>query len=60
MFGAATFHAAMAEIVVGSMVLASLCALGCASGSIFPNLLGGRLSSERMMLTMDKLSLIHI
>ena len=34
MFGAATFHAAMAEIVVGSMVLASLCALGCASGSL--------------------------
>lgn len=57
MFGAATFHAAMAEIVVGSMVLASLCALGCASGSIFPNLLGGRLSSERMMLTMDKASI---
>ena len=37
MFGAATFHAAMAEIVVGSMVLASLCALGCASGSIMPS-----------------------
>ena len=57
MFGAATFHAAMAEIVVGSMVLASLCALGCASGSIMPNLLGGRLSSDRMMLTMDKASI---
>ena len=57
MFGAATFHTAMAEIVVGSMVLASLCALGCASGSIMPNLLGGRLSSDRMMLTMDKASI---
>ena len=57
MFGAATFHAAMAEIVVGSMVLASLCAIGCATGSIMPNLLGGRLSSERMMLTMDKASI---
>ena len=57
MFGAATFHAAMAEIVVGSMVLASLCAIGCSVGSIFPNILGGRLSSERMMLTMDKASI---
>ena len=57
MFGAATFHAAMAEIVVGSMVLASLCAIGCSVGSIFPNNLGGRLSSERMMLTMDKASI---
>ena len=57
MFGAATFHAAMAEIVVGSMVLASLCAIGCSVGSIFPNILGGRLSSERMMLTIDKASI---
>ena len=57
MFGAATFHTAMAEIVVGSMVLASLCAIGCATGSIMPNLLGGRLSSDRMMLTMDKASI---
>ena len=57
MFGAATFHGAMAEIVVGSMVLASLCAIGCSVGSIFPNILGGRLSSERMMLTMDKASI---
>ena len=52
MFGAATFHAAMAEIVVGSMVLASLCAIGCSLCCIFPNILGGRLSSERMMQTM--------
>ena len=57
MFGAATFHAAMAEIVVGSMVLASLCAIGCSVGSIFPNILGGRLFSERMMLTMDRASI---
>ena len=57
MFGAATFHTAMAEIVVGSMVLASLCAIGCSVGSIFPNILGGRLSSERMMLTMDRASI---
>ena len=57
MFGAATFHAAMAEIVVGSMVLASPCAIGCSVGSIFPNILGGRLFSERMMLTMDRASI---
>jgi hypothetical protein len=57
MFGAATFHAAMAEVVVGSMVLATLCAVGCAIASIFPNIAGGRLSSERVMVTMDKASI---
>ena len=57
MFGAATFHAAMAEVVVGSMVLATLCAVGCAIATIFPNIAGGRLSSERIMVTMDKASI---
>ena len=57
MFGAATFHAAMAEVVVGSMVLATLCAVGCAIAAIFPNIAGGRLSSERVMVTMDKASI---
>jgi hypothetical protein len=57
MFGAATFHAAMAEVVVGSMVLATLCAVGCAIATIFPNIAGGRLSSERVMVTMDKASI---
>ena len=57
MFGAATFHAAMAEVVVGSMVLATLCAVGCAIAAIFPDIAGGRLSSERIMVTMDKASI---
>ena len=57
MFGAATFHAAMAEVVVGTMVLATLCAVGCAIAAIFPNIAGGRLSSERIMITMDKASI---
>ena len=57
MFGAATFHAAIAEVVVGSMVLATLCAVGCAIATIFPNIAGGRLSSERIMVTMDKASI---
>ena len=57
MFGAATFHAAMAEVVVGSMMLATLCAVGCAIATIFPNIAGGRLSSERVMVTMDKASI---
>ena len=57
MFGAATFHAAMAEVVVGTMVLATLCAVGCAIAAIFPNIAGGRLSSERIMVTMDKASI---
>ena len=57
MFGAATFHAAMAEVVVGTMVLATLCAVGCAIAAIFPNIAGGRLSSERIMITMAKASI---
>ena len=57
MFGAATFHAAMAEVVVGTMVLATLCAVGCAIAAIFPNIAGGKLSSERIMVTMDKASI---
>ena len=57
MFGAATFHAAMAEVVVGSMVLATICAVGCAIATIFPNIAGGRLSSDRVMVTMDKASI---
>ena len=57
MFGAATFHAAMAEVVVGSMMLATLCAMGCAIATIFPNITGGILSSDRVMVTMDKASI---
>ena len=57
MFGAATFHAAMAEVVVGSMLLATLCAMGCAIATIFPNIAGGILSSDRVMVTMDKASI---
>ena len=57
MFGAATFHAAMAEVVVGSMMLATLCAMGCAIATIFPNIAGGILSSDRVMVTMDKASI---
>ena len=57
MFGAVTFHAAMAEVVVGSMVLAPLCAVGCAIAAIFPDIAGGRLSSERIMVTMDNASI---
>ena len=51
MFGPATFHAAMAEVVVGSMMLAALCAIGCATATFFPRIAGGRLSSERVMVT---------
>ncbi|GIT11441.1 MAG: hypothetical protein CM1200mP32_09340 [Methanobacteriota archaeon] len=36
MFGPATFPAAMAEVVVGSMMLASLCAIGCATATFLP------------------------
>ena len=57
MFGPATFHAALAEVVVGSMMLASLCAIGCATATFLPGIAGGWLSSERVMVT---LSLIHI
>ena len=38
MFGPATFHAAMAEVVVGSMLLASLCAIGCAIATFLPGI----------------------
>ncbi|SVA39522.1 uncharacterized protein METZ01_LOCUS92376 [marine metagenome] len=47
----------MAEVVVGSMMLATLCAMGCAIATIFPNIAGGRLSSDRVMVTMDKASI---
>ena len=56
MFGPATFHAAMAEVVVGSMMLASLCAIGCATATFLPGI-AGWLSSERVMVTMDKASI---
>ena len=56
MISAATFHAVMGEVVVGTMVLATLCAVGCTVASLFPGM-AGRLSSERMMSTMDKAAL---
>lgn len=56
MISAATFHAVMGEIVVGTMVLATLCAVGCTVASLFPEMTG-RLSSESMMSTMDKAAL---
>ena len=56
MISAATFHAVMGEIVVGTMVLATLCAVGCTVASLFPGMTG-RLSSESMMSTMDKAAL---
>ncbi len=56
MISAATFHAVMGEIVVGTMVLATLCAVGCTVASLFPGM-AGRLSSESMMSTMDKAAL---
>ena len=56
MISAATFHAVMGEVVVGTMVLATLCAVGCTVASLFPGM-AGRLSSESMMSTMDKAAL---
>ena len=56
MISAATFHAVMGEVVVGTMVLATLCAVGCTVASLFPGMTG-RLSSESMMSTMDKAAL---
>jgi len=41
---------------VGTMVLATLCAVGCTVASLFPGMTG-RLSSESMMSTMDKAAL---
>ena len=49
MFGADTFHTAMAEIVVGTMVLATVCAVGCASIRYIPLPADKR---ESLMVTM--------
>ena len=57
MIGAATFHAAMAEVVVGTLVLATLCAIGCTVASLFPGM-AGRLAAKHMMETMDKAALV--
>ena len=57
MIGAATFHAAMAEVVVGTLVLATLCAVGCTVASLFPRM-AGRLATKHMMETMDKAALV--
>ncbi len=54
MFGADTFHTAMAEIVVGTMVLATVCAVGCASIRYIPVSEDRR---ESLMVTMDKASI---
>ena len=54
MVGAATFHTAMAEIVVGSMVLATLCAIGCSISRIIPT---SEINNESLMVTMDRASL---
>ncbi|MDC0212705.1 hypothetical protein OAK49_02875 [Euryarchaeota archaeon] len=54
MFGADTFHTAMAEIVVGTMVLATVCAVGCASIRYIPVPADKR---ESLMVTMDKASM---
>ena len=54
MFGAETFHVAMAEIVVGTMVLATVCAVGCASIRYIPVSEDRR---ESLMITMDKASI---
>jgi hypothetical protein len=54
MVGAATFHTAMAEIVVGSMVLATLCAIGCSVSLILPS---SEINNESLMVTMDRASL---
>ena len=54
MFGADTFHTAMAEIVVGTMVLATVCAVGCASIRYIP-VSGDK--KESLMVTMDKASI---
>jgi len=53
-FGADTFHTAMAEIVVGTMVLATVCAVGCASIRYIPVSEDRR---ESLMVTMDKASI---
>ena len=54
MFGAETFHAAMAEIVVGTMVLATVCAVGCALIRYIPV---SEDRGESLMITMDKASI---
>ena len=54
MVGAATFHTAMAEIVVGSMVLATLCAIGCSISRVIPT---SEINNESLMVTMDRASL---
>ena len=54
MVGAATFHTAMAEIVVGSMVLATICAIGCSISRALPV---SEINNEALMVTMDRASL---
>ena len=54
MVSSATLHTAMAEIVVGSMVLATLCAVGCLASKILPP---SDFNSESLFITMDRASL---
>lgn len=54
MVGSATFHTAMAEIVVGSMVLATICAVGCSMARL---LTISESNNEALMVTMDRASL---
>ncbi|DAC45609.1 MAG: hypothetical protein CMA62_03865 [Euryarchaeota archaeon] len=54
MVGSATLHTAMAEIVVGSMVLATICAIGCLASRI---LTPSEINSESLFITMDRASL---
>ena len=54
MVSSATLHTAMAEIVVGSMVLATICAVGClASRMLAPS----GINNESLFITMDRASL---
>ena len=54
MVSSATLHTSMAEVVVGSMVLATICAVGClASRALAPS----KINNESLFITMDRASL---
>ena len=54
MVSSATIHTAMAEIVIGSMVLATQCAIGCSLSKFLPS---SKLNSPSLLVTMDRASL---
>ena len=54
MVSSATMHTAMAEIVIGSMVLATICAIGCSLSKFLPP---SDLNSPSLLVTMDRASL---